>query len=136
MFFGAGQEQEVAEWRRVVKEELATPTPTPHPPPPFDEGGIENRGIGGNGEGGVGVGGREGGGGGGGWRTWGKGKREGGGGREGKGSGEGGRNVATHRWVKEIGGFLSLPEVEVSDGKEFMEAFVNRSRPAVIKVWW
>ncbi|CAN0160535.1 unnamed protein product [Pylaiella littoralis] len=68
----------------------------------------------------------------------GEGKGGGGGGggvEEGKG-GQKGREVASlgsSAWVEESGGYLSLPEVEISGAEEFMEAFVNRSRPAVIK---
>lgn len=50
------------------------------------------------------------------------------------GEGVGGDAGARFSWVEEVGGFLSLPEVEVFDGDEFAAAFVNRSRPAVIKV--
>lgn len=62
----------------------------------------------------------------------------GGGGADGDrrhGGGEGGAaSSASSAWVEESGGYLSLPEVEISGAEEFMEAFVNRSRPAVIKV--
>ncbi|CAM9161568.1 unnamed protein product [Ascophyllum nodosum] len=38
------------------------------------------------------------------------------------------------RWVEEAGGFLAVAEVEgVPAGREFAEAFVNQSRPVVIK---
>ena len=57
---------------------------------------------------------------GGGWRNWrGKGKA---------------RGKLASAWVEEMGGYLSVPEVEISGTEEFMEAFVNKSRPAVIKV--
>ena len=39
------------------------------------------------------------------------------------------------RWVEEAGGFLAVAEVEgFPAGREFAEAFVNQSRPVVIKV--
>lgn len=44
------------------------------------------------------------------------------------------RDGAPSSWVEEAGGYLSLPEVEISGPEEFMGAFVNRSKPAVIKV--
>ncbi|CAB1109810.1 unnamed protein product [Ectocarpus sp. CCAP 1310/34] len=43
------------------------------------------------------------------------------------------REGAPSAWVEEAGGYLSLPEVEISGPEEFMEAFVNKSKPAVIK---
>lgn len=44
------------------------------------------------------------------------------------------RQNFTPSWVEDLGGFLSIPEVDIVDENHFMEAFVNRSRPAVIKV--
>lgn len=41
---------------------------------------------------------------------------------------------APSAWVEEAGGYLSIPEVEISGPEEFMEEFVNKSKPAVIKV--
>lgn len=43
-------------------------------------------------------------------------------------------SITDFPWVENAGGFLSLQESVVKDGREFAEAFVNRSRPAVIKV--
>lgn len=126
-----GQEREVEEWRRVVREDLAAEYADP------DGGGNgsgdqrkrwllgrrrgkkEAQRRGGSEEArreGVEESGRGGGGGGGGGTTGGK--------RGGLASG----------WVEDLGGYLSVPEVEISSAEEFMGAFVNKSRPAVIKV--
>lgn len=41
----------------------------------------------------------------------------------------------TPQWVEELGGFLEIPEVVITGGaREFRREFVERSRPAVIKV--
>lgn len=62
--------------------------------------------------------------------------REGGKGetRRGPGGKGGKRGEPASAWVEELGGYLSLPEVEISTAEEFVGEFVNRSRPAVIKV--
>lgn len=118
-----GQEREVGEWRRVVREDLAAD------PAEQDSGGSSGS-----------SGGRrsllfprgrkrkrEGGGGGGG---------SGGGGDTERGGGETGGKTGglASAWVEDMGGYLSLPEVEISSAEEFMSVFVNKSRPAVIKV--
>ncbi|CAM9512172.1 unnamed protein product [Ectocarpus sp. 12 AP-2014] len=55
-------------------------------------------------------------------------------GRRNEPAGAGGkREGAASAWVEEAGGYLSLPEVEISGPEDFMEAFVNKSKPAVIK---
>ena len=46
----------------------------------------------------------------------------------------GGKGGASSAWVEEAGGYLSVPEVDISGPEEFMEVFVNKSKPAVIKV--
>lgn len=51
----------------------------------------------------------------------------------GGGGGGGGKEAAT-AWVEAAGGYLSLPQVQVSNAAEFRGDFVNKSRPAVIKV--
>jgi len=92
----------VAEWRRVIREDLAAPS-----------------GQGGGGRG------RE------------KGQQDdtntGGGGRNGRWKWRA-RGELASAWVEEQGGYLSLPEVEISSAEEFMGEFVNKSTPAVIKV--
>ncbi|CAM9293620.1 unnamed protein product [Ectocarpus sp. 6 AP-2014] len=98
------EEREVQEWSRALRED---PQETRERLP----GERRDR----QGEGGIGTGGD---------RT----------GRRNEPAGEGGkREGAASAWVEEAGGYLSLPEVEISGPGEFMEAFVNKSKPAVIK---
>ncbi len=100
----------MAEWRRVVREDLAAPSE----------------------QGGGGGGGKE------------RGQQHGrrnqqddtttGGGRRGRPGRGRARGELASAWVEEQGGYLSLPEVDISGAEEFMGEFVNKSRPAVIKV--
>lgn len=102
------QEREVDQWRRIVNEEELTSRAKRNKQENEEKEKEES-----------GSSGRE--------------ENNGEGGRGGRGGGRGDVATTPH-WVENAGGFLSLPEVEVLDGQEFMEAFVNRSRPAVIKV--
>eukprot|EP00903_Cladosiphon_okamuranus_P016604 g15317.t1 len=117
------EKREVEEWRRVVREDLAA------------DGDKQNRGgrrkpwfLGGTG------GKRE--------RQRPEGKAGGvphgeSNGAETEQGGNGGkgekRGDFASAWVEDLGGYLSLPEVEISSAEEFMSEFVNKSRPAVIK---
>lgn len=46
----------------------------------------------------------------------------------------GGGDAVTPPWVERQGGYLEVPEVAVGSAEELMGEFVNRSRPAVVKV--
>lgn len=122
----------MGEWRRVVREDLSAD-------PAKQSGGASS---GGSGDG------RR--------RLWflggrkGKNDDQGGPGRGGRGAlqGDGGGEESGRRgggagakrgrlasaWVEDLGGYLSLPEVNISSAEDFMGEFVNKSRPAVIKV--
>lgn len=44
------------------------------------------------------------------------------------------RGSSTPPWVEDAGGYRSVAEVDILDGQHLMKAFVNQSRPVVIKV--
>lgn len=46
----------------------------------------------------------------------------------------GGDDAVTPPWVEDQGGYLEVPELTIGSAEELMGEFVNRSRPAVIKV--
>lgn len=128
MYSGAfGQEREVGEWGRVVREDLAADRAKQNSG--GSSGGRKRRWIlGGRGgrkehqrPGGIEEGAPHGG-------DCGEESGRGVGGTGGK------RGSLASAWVEDLGGYLSLPEVEISSAEEFMGEFVNKSRPAVIKV--